>query len=762
MIIKRLTQPSIVKNEKEFNYSISSLNDEDVRKLLSIEYVGGGVFGIESYYSHKYENTIFFCQPHFKVDWKKDERSIMFDNLNKENGEISFIQIFTEKSSMFPISMNNSESVWRAICSFCPQDMELMYQVLLVYRQDRWTERLEEQYETYLEGVEQPSNNGVLLRVQRGLSRKLDDFLQWDYKHLPIDELSEKLNENGFRYSIRLILKGGNKRKRQRLIEHIKYILNSFSYLNSWSVASPIMIDGLIDNIKFRKLDNIGKQQVLCVSELVPFLILEESVKADIIEEIEDITDNGKLVNPMELLPFGEGLKQVDGSSYVKRFKDSIANIKKFEGAKLTLIDVKTGATSVMMTFKIPNTIRLSDITKKNIIEDIQGLMGVHSLRITQGDGKSEINVFIPLEERQITILRDYIDTDEFREFIKSNHLPFMVGVDETGSPIFKCLNKARHLLIAGTTGSGKSAWINQLILTLLLSKSPNELVLYMIDVKRVEFPKYKNFPHVKEVITDAHKSIKLLESLIEEMERRYELFEKSGVNELELYNNKHKNKKLPYIVCVIDEYAELANKDKNVHKIIESIVALSRASGIHLIMATQDPRKEVIPPLIRSNLPSKIAFRCSNGHSYLTFLNTKPKVNLLGNGDGVMSFEGQIEEHIRFQGCLIIEDKKKLGLESRLINKVADSMNDYEVSSIDLPKPKEELTELDRLKSFIANTKETRVSSLRNMMKVNINRLNSLMVELADEGWLERPRSKQDGYKLVVDEEELKKWKSE
>jgi S-DNA-T family DNA segregation ATPase FtsK/SpoIIIE len=229
--------------------------------------------------------------------------------------------------------------------------------------------------------------------------------------------------------------------------------------------------------------------------------------------------------------------------------------------------------------------------------------------------------------------------------------------------------------------------------------------------------------------------------------------------------NRKHPDKLLPYIVCVIDEYAELAIRNDEVHELVQSLTQLSRASGIHLVIATQRPSVDVIPSVIKSNLPSKIGFRCSNHHSYRTFLNSKPPYELLGDGDGTMSFEGQMTEHVRFQGCLIVDDPNKEDLESQLINKIAESMDDDKLD-VELPEVLEEEeeveeTELERLKRIIATTGECRVSQLRGILKVNINRLNDLMKELVDEEFLEKPETKQSGYKLIANEDELQKWRN-
>jgi len=282
---------------------------------------------------------------------------------------------------------------------------------------------------------------------------------------------------------------------------------------------------------------------------------------------------------------------------------------------------------------------------------------------------------------------------------------------------------------------------------------------MFMIDIKQVELVQFSIFNQVQKVVTDADEVVKLLNQLIKEMDRRYNLFKNANVKNIALYNKKAKNK-LPYIVVVIDEYAELKNRNSSIDNYIQSLTQLSRACGIHLIIATQRPSVDIISGVIKSNLPSKIGFRCANKRSYLTFLNTSPNFELLGNGDGVMSFEGQMEDHIRFQGCLIVDDPFDEGIESELIKKIANTIgtgeSKFELPEVNMTKAD---SELDKLKRAIVNHNTTKIAELREIMKININKLNDMMRELVEEGWLDAPKTKQSGYKLIVSEEEKLKW---
>ena len=763
MSIKRFIQPSATINYRDITYSLSSVRDTDVRDIFSRATLDG-IMGIEVSKSPVGESVVLFSPPHFKIDLQKSSRDEVFNLLNEKDDNLTYVKAFTGKPSCFPVEMNPSNNLWNIIRTHCPNHINIMYQILLAFRQDNWRERLIDQYEDYKGGVEQPSDNGFLRSLQRKFNEKVDAVLRWEYQHSAIEEFERKIEEVGFRYNIRFILQGGTKKERHKIVEKIQMDINELAYTNN-IVLDKYCNDNDILNIKNRRMDNTDKSGVLSLSELLMFAVIDSDIKNAKTVEFKslpkvDVDNIYNIYNPMELLPWGEDLGDVDGNLVANRFINAVSEVKNLKGnKKISVRNIQSGATLMKLSFSMPSSVRLSDLNKKSVIDDIQNHMGIKNLQIRQGEEQGEVDILLPLEKRQKVFLRNYIDNELFYEFSKNNQLPFLVGVDEIGNPIYQCLNKARHILVAGTTGSGKSVWLNQLILTLLLTKSPSEMQMYMIDVKQVELPIYKKFPHVQSVITDADESIKLLDKLVAEMNRRYELFKDAGVKNIGLYNKKT-NERIPYIVCVIDEYAELALRNPDVHMSIQTITQLSRASGIHLVMATQDPRKEVIPQIIKSNLPSKIGLRCGIKSNYMTFLNSHPP-NLLGNGDGVMCFEGQLEEHVRFQGCLIVEDEKDEGLESELIEKIADMMTGERayVHLPDVEDDSKEDKELLELKRTIANTKETRVSKLRDIMKININKLNDLMRQLVDEGWLEAPKSRQSGYVLLLDDEELEKY---
>lgn len=758
-MLNRLINPSVIKNDKYVDYFISSLTIDQSKEIIS-SFIDG-VFGVEVLRIFNQQSITFFSQPNYECKLTTiNNNSAQYLNSNSEN--TTFAQLYLSKPSMFPIEMNSSTTFFELINSIIPSHINYKYQLLLVYRQDNWRDKIVEQYNDYLNGVQNPSDNGLFRKIQRNVTEKMDALLKWEQNHSEIKEVRQKLEENGFRFNIRSALIGGNKLEREYSILKIKDAVNNYSYTNEWLVDYKIDFKYGSEMFNKRILDYQSKNHTLSESEILPFFVFENKMQVNenisqIDKEVEAIKSESN--NLIKLLPKGSGIKQFDGSGLADKFITALKELKQFRG-NMEMIKCQSGSTSMKITFKIPKQLKFSEINKSNVISDIKIRMGIKHLQIKQGVDVGEIDIVLPLEKRQKVFLGDYIDNEEFKEYANNHPLPFLVGVDEVSSPIYSCISKIKHLLVAGSTGSGKSVWLNQLILTLLMIKNQSELQMIMIDIKQTELVLFEKFPHVQSVITDADKAISILKQLINEMNRRYELFKNAEVKNIGLYNKKSKNK-LPYILCIIDEYAELTSRNNDIHSYIQSLTQLSRACGIHLIIATQRPSVDLINGTIKANLPSKIGFRCANKRSYLTFLNSSPKFELLGNGDGVMDFEGQSDEHVRFQGCLIVDDPYDENLESKLTNRIAESIKGEGVN-MKLPEVEEseEESDLGRLKRVITATGETRVSPLRNMMKININKLNDLMRDLVEEGWLESPKTKQSGYRLVVSEDEIMKWR--
>jgi len=261
--------------------------------------------------------------------------------------------------------------------------------------------------------------------------------------------------------------------------------------------------------------------------------------------------------------------------------------------------------------------------------------------------GSSHAGIELENETFTSVLERELLESPEFQN--AKDPLPIAIGKDISGEIIVKSLPKLVHLLIAGSTNSGKSVFIHNIVLSLIYKNSPDDLKLIMIDPKRVEFNRYNGLPHLitPEVVMGSEKAINALKWCVKEMERRYELMSKSGHNNIEQYNKSELVKagqfaKMPYIVVIVDELAEIMSVNKKeVELCIQRITQLARACGMHLIVATQRPSVDIISGVIKNNIPSRVAFSLQSGIDSKTILNTVGAEKLLGQGDMLFSPTG-------------------------------------------------------------------------------------------------------------------------
>ena len=280
-----------------------------------------------------------------------------------------------------------------------------------------------------------------------------------------------------------------------------------------------------------------------------------------------------------------------------------------------------------------------------SLTDDIALALAAKGIRIEAPiPGKSAIGIEVPNEDIALVTLREVLESSNFQE--SSSKLSVALGRDISGEPIVAELNKMPHLLVAGSTGSGKSVCINSIIVSLLFKAKPHEVKLMMIDPKMVELNIYNGIPHLlTPVVTDPRKASIALKKVVAEMERRYELFAQHGTRDMERYNEliRQENKRnpeqkkplLPYIVVIIDELADLMMvAPSDVEEAICRLAQMARAAGIHLIIATQRPSVDVITGLIKANIPSRIAFGVSSQVDSRTILDMSGAEKLLGRGD--------------------------------------------------------------------------------------------------------------------------------
>ena len=319
-------------------------------------------------------------------------------------------------------------------------------------------------------------------------------------------------------------------------------------------------------------------------------------------------------------------------------------------GAKV--MHIERGPSITRYELRPERGVKISKIA--SLADDIALALAATSIRIEAPiPGKSAVGIEVPNLTVSVVAIREILDALPNRGTVPP--LWMALGKDITGRPVFGDLGKMPHLLVAGATGSGKSVCLNTIIASLLVSATPDQVQMLMIDPKRVELTVYNGIPHlIKDVITDARMAAGALFEMTKEMDQRYERFAKAGVRKIEEYNVKYPEEKLPYVVIIIDELADLMLvAPAKVETTIMRLAQLARATGIHLVVATQRPSVDVITGLIKANIPSRIAFAVSSQVDSRTILDMAGAERLLGRGD-MLYLPIDAPKPIRAQGALI------------------------------------------------------------------------------------------------------------
>ena len=419
--------------------------------------------------------------------------------------------------------------------------------------------------------------------------------------------------------------------------------------------------------------------------------------------------------------------------------------------------DVVSGPVVTRLIVDLAPGVKVTSVM--NVSNDIARSLKVESIRVVDViAGTSSIGIEVPNEERQMVRFSQVIESNSFRD--SKCLLPVAIGFDVVGSPCVFDLAKTPHLLVAGTTGSGKSVGVNAMIMSLLFSKTPEELRFIMIDPKMLELSVYSGIPHLySDVITNMSEAHDALKWCVAEMERRYELMSKFGVRNVASFNERVRSAKsvdeklyqldgntevetLPSVVVVIDEFADLIMSVGN--KIEENICRLaqkSRAAGIHLVLATQRPSVDVITGLIKSNIPSRMSFQVSSKIDSRTVLDQGGAEQLLGMGDMLISFGGSSKLE-RVHGAFI-EDSEVSNVAGFLKSK---GTPDY----IELTPPQAtcggastsgvDESDMDAYQSAIAlleNGKTASISSIQRHLKIGYNRAARIVENLEENGVL-------------------------
>lgn len=375
---------------------------------------------------------------------------------------------------------------------------------------------------------------------------------------------------------------------------------------------------------------------------------------------IESATSDGEYEKPpIFLLKKGHAVAS-NSDEELRTNRERLENTIKSFGVSARIVDTTRGPTVTRYDLELDQGVKLSRLT--NLAGDIALALGVVSVRIAPIPDKiSTVGIEVPNKIISTVYLRDIIDSPRFAS--SKSKLSFAIGKDIAGQAVVGNIAKLPHLLIAGTTGSGKSVCMNSLIISLLYKSDPDEVKLIMIDPKMVELGVYNGIPHLYiPVVTDPKKAAGALQWAVTEMLKRYRLFSELGVRSLEAYNEhlaENGQPKMPSIVIVIDELADLmlvASKD--VEESICRVAQMGRAAGMHLVIATQRPSADVITGLMKANIPSRIAFAVSSALESRIILDNAGAEKLIGMGDMLYAPIG-CGKPLRVQGAFVSDDER-------------------------------------------------------------------------------------------------------
>ncbi|WP_104687496.1 DNA translocase FtsK [Helicobacter acinonychis] len=498
------------------------------------------------------------------------------------------------------------------------------------------------------------------------------------------------------------------------------------------------------ENIKEKEPENTPNSNLTPTSAKKPIMVKELSEN----KEILDGLDYGEVEKPNNYeLPTTQLLNAVclkdtslDENEVDQKIQDLLSKLRTF---KIDGDIIRTYSGPIVTTFEFrpaPN-VKVSRIL--GLSDDLAMTLCAESIRIQAPiKGKDVVGIEIPNSQSQIIYLREILESELFQK--SSSPLTLALGKDIVGNPFITDLKKLPHLLIAGTTGSGKSVGVNAMILSLLYKNPPDQLKLVMIDPKMVEFSIYADIPHLlTPIITDPKKAIGALQSVTKEMERRYSLMSEYKVKTIDSYNEQAKNNGIeafPYLIVVIDELADLMmTGGKEAEFPIARIAQMGRASGLHLIVATQRPSVDVVTGLIKTNLPSRVSFRVGTKIDSKVILDTDGAQSLLGRGDMLFTPPGA-NGLVRLHAPFATEDEIKKIVDFIKAQKEVEYDKDFLLEESRMPLDTSSYQGddiLERAKAVILEKKITSTSFLQRQLKIGYNQAATITDELEAQGFL-------------------------
>ncbi len=467
------------------------------------------------------------------------------------------------------------------------------------------------------------------------------------------------------------------------------------------------------------------------------------NVCADCTERVFDkIPINEEYIIPTNYLTSSKPLDTESWKKEIHRNSVLLKNTLAEFGIEAEVVNVNRGPVITLYEMQIAPGIKVNRVV--SLADDIAMALAAQRVRIVAPiPGKSAIGIEIPNLYRETVTLGDIVKSDEFKN--NEGSLVVALGKDILGKPVMLDLKRQPHLLIAGTTGSGKSVCVNSIITSLIYNYDPNYLRFILVDPKMVELQLYNGLPHLlTPVIVDPQVAPMVLKWTMHEMERRYSLLSAMNTRDIERYNDKVKRLKdgtehLPYIVVIIDEMADLMMSSKEVEGYITRIAQKSRAVGIHLVVATQRPSVDIITGLIKANFPARIAFQVAQKTDSRTIIDQNGAEKLLGRGD--MLYQSPTSSFpMRIQGGFISEEETEK-IATHLCRLGKPSYIDIEESLMEEEESKEIDEASDELfqeaLKIIEETKKASASYLQRRLSIGYNRAARIIEQMEDMGYI-------------------------
>ncbi|MDU5325066.1 MAG: DNA translocase FtsK 4TM domain-containing protein [Campylobacter ureolyticus] len=580
-------------------------------------------------------------------------------------------------------------------------------------------------------------------------------------KHLEIMINTKKDNDETLNHITNL--------KENEILEKDNQEINLSLDQENSKVTEENFVSGKIEQVKEKtlNLEPINLKATILEPEILSENknITKKPKNLNKVEHLKEVAENKKLLDQLDKgesikvidfkLPSLDFLndppkisKNVDEEEIDQKIYDLLDKLRRF---KIDGDVVRTYSGPVVTTFEFRPAANVKVSKILNLEDDLAMALKAKTIRIQAPiPGKDVVGIEIPNKNIETIYLKEILQSEIFKK--ASSPLTIALGKDIVGQPFITDLKKLPHLLIAGTTGSGKSVGINSMLLSLLYKNSPKTLRLIMIDPKMLEFSIYNDIPHLlTPVITDSKKALIALSNLVSEMERRYKIMAQTSTKNIENYNQKAiKNnfETLPYIVVIIDELADLMmTSGKDVEFYIARLAQMARASGIHLIVATQRPSVNVVTGLIKANLPSRISFRVGQKIDSKVILDQMGADSLLGRGDMLFtppSNTGLIRLHAPFateeEILKIVEFLKSQGpaiYDDKFLEEASSDENKQNIDDI-------ELDELyDEAKEIILTDEKTSISYLQRRLKIGYNRAATIIEQLEAMGVLSEVNAK-------------------